>query len=503
MRYSRVRTITTMGLNVLDVLVELDIDSRAVIQEMDIVGLGDTVIKESKKRVKSAVKNSGIELPNGRITVNLAPSDVKKEGSYLDLPIAVGLLKATSKIKTDLSDYIFFGELGLDGSLRRVRGVLPILLSLSSRANGLRVVLPAPNRQEATIVNNLTIFTADSLNDLVGFLNGHVEKKPVVYSQPELGSMNGPDMSEIKGQEFAKRASEVAAAGGHNISLRGSPGCGKTMLARRIPSILPPLTMDEAVETTMIYSVAGLLGERGLIKERPFRSPHHTASTTSIVGGGNDARPGEISLAHNGVLFMDEFPEFRRDVIEALRQPLEDGVITVARAKLTATYPARFMLIAAQNPCPCGWYGDKTRECTCSWYDIQRYNRKISGPMEDRIDIFVDMPRLDFDKYMENSTAESSDEVRKRVITARKRQSKRYEEMSIFSNSQLSHALLKEYVPLDSASRSLLSAAVEKMKLTARAIDRVLKVALTIADLEESEVKARHIAEALQYRRKT
>ena len=503
MRYSRVRTVTTVGLKVLDVLVELDIDSRAIIQEMDIVGLGDTVIKESKKRVKSAVKNSGIELPNGRITVNLAPSDVKKEGSYLDLPIAVGLLKATSKINADLSDFVFFGELGLDGSLRRVRGVLPILLSLSRRAKGMKIVLPAPNRQEASIVENLTIFTADNLNDLVGFLNGYTEKEPVVYLQPELGSVNGPDMSEIKGQEFAKRASEVAAAGGHNISLRGSPGCGKTMLARRIPSILPPLTMEEAIETTMIYSVAGLLGEKGLIMERPFRSPHHTASTTSIVGGGNDARPGEISLAHNGVLFMDEFPEFRRDVIEALRQPLEDGVITVARAKLTATYPARFMMVAAQNPCPCGWYGDKTRECTCSWYDIQRYNRKISGPMEDRIDIFVDMPRLDFDKYMENSTAESSDEIRKRVIAARKRQSKRYDGMSIFSNSQLGHALLKEYVPLDAASRSLLSAAMDKMKLTARAIDRVLKVALTIADLEESKVEARHIAEALQYRRKT
>ncbi|MDD4825325.1 MAG: YifB family Mg chelatase-like AAA ATPase [Mesotoga sp.] len=503
MRYSRVRTVTTVGLKVLDVLVELDIDSRAIIQEMDIVGLGDTVIKESKKRVKSAVKNSGIELPNGRITVNLAPSDVKKEGSYLDLPIAVGLLKATSKINADLSDFVFFGELGLDGSLRRVRGVLPILLSLSRRAKDMKIVLPAPNRQEASIVENLTIFTADNLNDLVGFLNGYTEKEPVVYLQPELGSVNGPDMSEIKGQEFAKRASEVAAAGGHNISLRGSPGCGKTMLARRIPSILPPLTMEEAIETTMIYSVAGLLGEKGLIMERPFRSPHHTASTTSIVGGGNDARPGEISLAHNGVLFMDEFPEFRRDVIEALRQPLEDGVITVARAKLTATYPARFMMVAAQNPCPCGWYGDKTRECTCSWYDIQRYNRKISGPMEDRIDIFVDMPRLDFDKYMENSTAESSDEIRKRVIAARKRQSKRYDGMSIFSNSQLGHALLKEYVPLDAASRSLLSAAMDKMKLTARAIDRVLKVALTIADLEESKVEARHIAEALQYRRKT
>jgi len=453
--------------------------------------------------VKSAVKNSGIELPNGRITVNLAPSDVKKEGSYLDLPIAVGLLKATSKINADLSDFVFFGELGLDGSLRRVRGVLPILLSLSRRAKDMKIVLPAPNRQEASIVENLTIFTADNLNDLVGFLNGYTEKEPVVYLQPELGSVNGPDMSEIKGQEFAKRASEVAAAGGHNISLRGSPGCGKTMLARRIPSILPPLTMEEAIETTMIYSVAGLLGEKGLIMERPFRSPHHTASTTSIVGGGNDARPGEISLAHNGVLFMDEFPEFRRDVIEALRQPLEDGVITVARAKLTATYPARFMMVAAQNPCPCGWYGDKTRECTCSWYDIQRYNRKISGPMEDRIDIFVDMPRLDFDKYMENSTAESSDEIRKRVIAARKRQSKRFDGMSIFSNSQLGHALLKEYVPLDAASRSLLSAAMDKMKLTARAIDRVLKVALTIADLEESKVEARHIAEALQYRRKT
>ncbi|NLT44831.1 MAG: YifB family Mg chelatase-like AAA ATPase [Thermotogaceae bacterium] len=490
-------------MKVLDVLVELDIDSRAIIQEMDIVGLGDTVIKESKKRVKSAVKNSGIELPNGRITVNLAPSDVKKEGSYLDLPIAVGLLKATSKINADLSDFVFFGELGLDGSLRRVRGVLPILLSLSRRAKDMKIVLPAPNRQEASIVENLTIFTADNLNDLVGFLNGYTEKEPVVYLQPELGSVNGPDMSEIKGQEFAKRASEVAAAGGHNISLRGSPGCGKTMLARRIPSILPPLTMEEAIETTMIYSVAGLLGEKGLIMERPFRSPHHTASTTSIVGGGNDARPGEISLAHNGVLFMDEFPEFRRDVIEALRQPLEDGVITVARAKLTATYPARFMMVAAQNPCPCGWYGDKTRECTCSWYDIQRYNRKISGPMEDRIDIFVDMPRLDFDKYMENSTAESSDEIRKRVIAARKRQSKRYDGMSIFSNSQLGHALLKEYVPLDAASRSLLSAAMDKMKLTARAIDRVLKIALTIADLEESKVEARHIAEALQYRRKT
>lgn len=502
MRYSRVRTITTLGLNVMDVLVELDIDGRALIQDMDIVGLGDTVVKESKKRVKSAVKNSGIDLPNGRITVNLAPSDLKKEGSYLDLPIAIGLLKATSQIKADLNEFVFFGELGLDGSLRRVRGVLPILLSISRKSKGLKVVLPAPNASEASVVESLEIYTAQNLNELVGFLNGQIQKAPVAYDRPLLDSPVGSDMSEIKGQEFAKRAAEVAAAGGHNISMKGSPGCGKTMLARRMPSILPPLTMDEAIETTMIYSVAGLLGEKGLIKERPFRSPHHTASTTSIVGGGNEARPGEISLAHNGVLFMDEFPEFRRDVIEALRQPVEDGVITVARAKLTATYPARFMLVVAQNPCPCGWYGDKTRECTCSWYDIQRYNRKISGPMEDRIDIFVEMPRLDFDKYMDTSTSESSESIRERVVMARERQTRRYKGMKLFSNSQLSHALLKEYVILDPASRSILSGAADRMKLTGRAIDRILKVALTIADLEESSVLARHIAEAIQYRKK-
>lgn len=504
MNYAGVSTVTTIGLNVLPVTVEVDVDRRAIIYDIDIVGLGDTVVKESKKRVKSALKNSGFGVPQGRITVNLAPSDVKKEGSYLDLPIAVGMLQAAEVLNGDLGKYVFFGELGLDGTLRKVRGVLPILLSLSQGKNGAAVILPIENAREASAVRGLEVYAVRDLKDLVSFLNGYSKKTPIEFVQPDLEHAVSADISDVKGHDFAKRAAEIAAAGQHNISFRGSPGCGKTMLARRISGILPRMTMEEALETTMIYSIAGLLDDKGLISERPFRAPHHTASTTAIIGGGTDARPGEISLANNGVLFLDEFPEFRKDVIEALRQPIEDGTVTIARAKLTVRYPSRFMFVAAQNPCVCGWYGDNVHECTCSWNDIRRYNRKVSGPMEDRIDIFVDMPRLEFKEYASRTPSETSLQVRERVERARKRQLVRLSAFKLRSNSQMTHKLVQKMASLDSAGGKLLESAIEKMKLTGRSIDRVLKVARTIADLDDEEnVLARHLAEALQYRKKT
>lgn len=502
--YSKVKSVTMQGLKAIEILVEVDLDKKAILQDIDIVGLGDTVIKESKKRIKSALKNSGFSFPNGRITVNLAPSDVKKEGSYLDLPIAVGILKANGIINLSTDNYIFFGELGLDGSVRKIRGVLPVLLQLSRKhAAAVKFILPAENTQEASAVEDIEIYTVKSIRELVMMLNGDIQKMPLSYIEPTFETADSEDFSDIKGQEFAKRAAEIAAAGGHNILLRGSPGCGKTMLARRMPGILPSFTLEEAMETTIIYSVAGLLDGKGLVTKRPFRAPHHTASTTAIIGGGSDAKPGEISLAHNGILFMDEFPEFRRDVLEALRQPLEDGEVTISRAKISATYPARFMLVAAQNPCPCGWYGDKTHECTCSWHEIKRYNKKTSGPIEDRIDIFVDMPRLEFSEYSSVKSGESSKTIRERVERARNRQNLRLKKYKIFSNSQLSHRQLGDLVDLDSEGKKLLEAAVNKLKLTGRSIDKILKVALTISDIEEEKhVFPRHIAEAIQYRKR-
>lgn len=502
-RYARVKSVTTIGLEVVEVIIEVDIDKKAVLHEIDVVGLGDTVVKESKKRVKSAMINSGFSFPQARITINLAPSDVKKEGSYLDLPMAVGILKGSSVIKDELDNYLFFGELGLDGTVRKVRGVLPILLSLMKRKKKPTVILPYGNRPEASVLKGIEVITVKNLGELVQFLNHEITKEPVEYFEPVFQQESDEDISDIKGQEFAKRAAEIAAAGGHNILLRGSPGCGKTMLARRFPGILPRMTLEEAIETTKIYSVAGLLDGKGLVTQRPFRSPHHTASTISVIGGGTNAKPGEISLSHNGVLFLDEFPEFRRDVVEALRQPLEDGVVNISRAKITASYPSRFMLVLAQNPCPCGWYGDPSHECTCNWNDIKRYNRKISGPLEDRIDMFVDMPRLEYGDYASEKHGETSTQVRERVEEARKIQLNKLKNLGIYSNSQLSHRQLEEVLEIDSGAKMLLESAVERLKFTGRSIDKVLKVALTIATLEGgTRVGKKHIAEAIQYRKK-
>jgi magnesium chelatase family protein len=503
LNYSNVKTVTLYGLQMIPVVVEIDVDKKAVIYDIDIVGLGDTVVKESKKRVKSAIKNSGFKVPNGKIVVNLAPSDVKKEGSYLDLPIAVGLLKANDVISKNLDEFVFFGELGLDGSLRKVRGVLPILISLQKNNKNLKIILPKENESEASVVEGIDIYVMENLNEMVRFINGYVEKKPVKFKVPQMKTGKVEDMSDIKGQEFAKRAAEVAAAGGHNILFMGSPGCGKTMLARRIPGILPPMTLNEAIETTMIYSISGLLNDSGLITTRPYRSPHHTASSTAIIGGGTQAKPGEISLAHNGVLFLDEFPEFRRDVIEALRQPLEDSEVTISRAKLTVTYPSRFMLVLAQNPCPCGWYGDDSRECTCNWNEIKRYNKKISGPMEDRIDIFVNMPRIEYKEYRDFESGETSEKMRSRVEIARRIQLDRLKKYGIYSNSQLSHKMLEKIVEMETPAKILLENAADKMKLTGRSIDKILKVCLTISDLEgERIISPKILAEALQYRKK-
>lgn len=491
-------SITVVGLNVNLITVEVDIDRKSVIHDVDIVGLGDTAVKESKKRIKSALKNSGFDFPQGRIVVNLAPADLKKEGSLLDLPIAVGILQASGILQR--SNVLAFGELSLEGKIRRVRGVLTSLLSLSEQKYGGIIIVPKENIEEAQMIKDLNIYAFEDLKEVAQFINGLIQFQPVSFKGlPIFEYEKDLDFADVKGQAVAKRALEIAAAGSHNVLMKGSPGAGKTMLARRLPTIMPPLTDEEMMEVLKIYSaVSSIDGKKA---SRPFRSPHHTASSVAIVGGGNDAKPGEVTLAHNGVLFLDEFPEFRRDVIEALRQPLEEGVITVARAKATVSYPARFTLVAAMNPCPCGNYGDAKATCTCSPYDIIRYNKKISGPILDRIDIIVQVQKMEFEEYFSKNVSESSDKIRERVMKAREIQRKRYTGCGFISNSQLSSKVLKKFVQLDEKSQDLLKLAVAKYNLSGRSIDKILKLSRTIADLEQSEqIKLNHVAEAIQYK---
>ena len=498
---SKIKSVSLNGLDEIDVIVEIDISHG--LPSFSIVGLPDEAVQESRERVRSAIKNAGFAFPLQRITVNLAPAEVRKAGSVYDLPIAVGILVATGAVhsKKAVEKFHFAGELSLDGQIRKISGALPMAIGLSGK--GTHFVIPEENRDEVEIITGVEAYPVHHLHELVEFLNGDREIVPIHQSMDEkLKNTSAFDMdfSDIKGQFQAKRAMEIAAAGGHNIVMMGSPGCGKTLLARRLPTILPPLSEEEAIQVTQIYSVAGLL-HRGIITERPFRAPHHTSSSVAIIGGGRIPKPGEISLAHNGVLFLDELPEFRRDVLEVLRQPMEDGFVTIARVKETIVYPSRFMLVAAMNPCPCGWYGDLVHPCSCSVYDIKRYRNKISGPLWDRFDIQLELPRLLPEEMAREGKGESSAKIRQRVIDARKIQQERYKSTGIFSNAQLTPRLMKEFIRLGEEERNFMINASEKLGLTGRGFDRILRVARTIADLDNSKnVCLPHIAEAIQYR---
>lgn len=498
----RVQSLALKGLEGISVLVEVDISSG--LPSFNIVGLPDEAVQEARERVRSAIKNSGYEFPLRRITVNLAPAEVKKEGSTFDLPIALGILAVIGVLKNleKLSDFFFLGELSLDGSLRRISGALPMVMSQSR--NGANFILPLENVFETEIVEGANIYGARHIKEVVEFINGDrvidVSKKSLADILSNDSNFD-EDMSDIKGQLHAKRALEIASAGGHNVAMVGSPGSGKTLLARRIPTILPPLTEKEALEVTQIFSVSGLLKDSEIVSKRPFRAPHHTASPAAIIGGGNNPKPGEISLSHLGVLFLDELPEFRRDVLESLRQPLEDGIVTISRAKDRVTYPARFMLVAAMNPCPCGWYKDKEHPCTCSFSEIKRYRSRVSGPLWDRFDIQIEVPRLLPDELVSNKNTESSKSIKERVVRARKIQEERYKDSGIFFNSALTPRLIKHFIPLGTEEKHFFETLLERFHLTGRGYDKVLKVARTIADLEgNKDVKIPHLLEAIQYR---